>query len=62
MNHRIAKKRVKAKHHLKKYPGNLPPRFVDILFTEFKKRLKEEITNTILYGSAVTDKEVPSNE
>lgn len=50
MNRRLAKKKVKQKHFIRKYPNGLAPRQVDILYTNFNAELSRAIERAILYG------------
>lgn len=50
MNKRKAKKAVKKKHNLKKYPKGLPPRIVDVYFSILKEELQKQLEEAILFG------------
>lgn len=52
MNFRKAKKRIKKKWRIKKWPGNLPPRLVDDFYTKMFAALSTAIDRAILYGDS----------
>lgn len=56
MNRRLAKKAVKKKHHLRKYPGDIEPRMLDRLLSEFKDELAKAIDNAVMFGNRETAK------
>lgn len=59
MNRRKAKKAIKKKWNFKKnkWVGNIPPRYMDAILTEARKRLLAAIEYAVVYGVEYEDKE-----
>lgn len=56
MNRRKAKKQIKRKHRIDRWPGNMSPREVDAIYCfikrEFSKAFFAALDNAILYGAS----------
>lgn len=50
MNRRKAKKKIKKKWNIAKWPGNCPPWLMDTLMKRFVEEWLAEVDRAILYG------------